>query len=147
MNTVLPSLSQTEVTVSPSRLASGQWCHRRERQHGEGDIRASYSADLIGMEGRVRSPFRLQGGLWAGTGIGKGAFTAYRLLPLEAFEGEATTYAEKVHADGGEAARNDPSGFYHGMQIRWSKASFVLSGPPVEISAGQAEPEQANLFG
>ncbi len=43
--------------VDPSRLASGQWCHKAEKQIGEGDIRASYSADRIGMSQPVRRPW------------------------------------------------------------------------------------------
>ena len=50
--------------VEPSRLASGAWCHTKERQIGEGDIHASYSADKIGLEGKVRRPFNWQNGLW-----------------------------------------------------------------------------------
>lgn len=49
------------VRVSPDRLASGTWCHRVNRQTGQGDIRASYSADFIALEGRVRKPFPLHG--------------------------------------------------------------------------------------
>lgn len=48
-----------EFFVDPARLASGRWCHTRDRQIGEGDINASYSADKI-AEGRVRSPFKWQ---------------------------------------------------------------------------------------
>lgn len=44
------------IEVDPARLESGTWCHKRERQIGEGDIAASYSADKIALEGRVRSP-------------------------------------------------------------------------------------------
>ena len=46
-----------EYRVDPPRLASGTWCHTRDRQIGEGDISASYSADKIGLEGKVRKPF------------------------------------------------------------------------------------------
>jgi hypothetical protein len=50
--------------VEPSRLAYGSWCHASEKQIGEGDIRASYSADRIGMGQPIRKPFRYAGALW-----------------------------------------------------------------------------------
>ena len=56
-----------EFFVDPARLASGRWCHTRDRQIGEGDISASYSADKI-AEGRVRSPFKWQNALTARCG-------------------------------------------------------------------------------
>lgn len=135
------------VQVDPSRLASGRWCHQSNRQQGEGDIDASYSADLIGMHGRVRKPFRLHGWLCVVTSMGPNACTAYRLVATESFGGELTSYAERVRRDDGEAARKDPSGFYHGMQVVHGGQSFVLCGPPIEITAGEPAPEQTDLFG
>jgi hypothetical protein len=57
-------------TVEPSRLAFGAWCHASEKQIGEGDIRASYSADRIGMGQPIRKPFRYAGALWVCVGTG-----------------------------------------------------------------------------
>ncbi|WP_146609997.1 hypothetical protein [Salipiger aestuarii] len=79
--------------VDPSRLASGTWCHTRNRQIGEGDIAASYSADKI-AQGKIRKPFSWENGLWVCTGThyqsnGKSA-EAYRLVPERFFNGELT---------------------------------------------------------
>ena len=59
-----------EFFVDPSRLASGTYCHQRDRQIGEGDINASYSCDKIALEGSVRSPFKWQNTLWVCTSGG-----------------------------------------------------------------------------
>ncbi|WP_171168129.1 hypothetical protein [Ruegeria sp. HKCCA0370] len=87
-----------EYRVDPSRLASGTWCHTRDRCVGEGDIAASYSADKIGLEGKVRKPFVWQNSLWVCTGThyqgdGKSA-EAYQLMPERFFDGVLTTYSE-----------------------------------------------------
>ena len=71
--------------VDVAHLESGTWCHTWDKQIGEGDINASYSADTIGLEGRVRKPFRWMNALWIWTGIHSKAGTrgaeAYRLVP------------------------------------------------------------------
>jgi hypothetical protein len=82
---------------------------------------------------------------------------AYSLLPLKVFRGAPTTYAQKAaRAEDAEAARNDPKGFYHGMQVTCGSEAFVLSGPPVVFVAEQSavrpndtppgKPQQLSLF-
>lgn len=101
----------------------------------KGDIAAAYSADMIGMKNQVRSPFRFQGGLWVCTSIGTHC-EAYRLVPLEQFDEVARLYREKSR--NGDAARNDPNGFYHGMKVQHRRQWFVLQGPPHSPSPGNA---------
>jgi hypothetical protein len=60
---------------------------------------------------------------------------AYRLIPLRMFQDEPTTYRAKVDIDGGETARNDPMGFYHGMQVKSGKEPFVIVGPEAHFIA------------
>ncbi len=120
-----------EYRVDPSRLASGTWCHTRDRSIGEGDIAASYSADKIGLEGKVRKPFVWQNSLWVCTGThyqgdGKSA-EAYQLMPERFFEGELTTYSEVAMLP--YEQRIKPEGFYHGMRVRHGKQGCVLVGP------------------
>jgi hypothetical protein len=146
------------VPVPPARLAWGTYDHDRNRDVGEGDIHASYSADTIAMSGRIRKAFRWQAQLMvtvslAGCG-GIEQAEAYRLLSLRAFIGTPTTYADKIETgENAEAARNDPNGFYHGITVRHSSESFVLFGPPVLFvaepvrpNARTPEPAQLNLF-
>jgi hypothetical protein len=128
--------------VDPDRLAAGEWSHTSNRQIGEGDIHASYSADRIGMGKPVRKPFRFAGGLWVCVGCsGKGA-EAYRLSRLSEFVGETFDYGERVRD--GQAGRSDPLGFYHGMRVCHAGQEFILTGPAVRFVAG--EREQLSLF-
>jgi len=132
--------------VDPARLASGAWCHRRQKTIGQGDISASYSADRIGMGKPVRKPFSWNGGLWICVGMcgraGEVSAEAYRLAHPQALDGSPTTYAEKTR--NGDAARADPNGFYHGMAVKHSGHELVLCGPPVMFVQG--EQEQLALF-
>lgn len=133
------------IKVPPSRLATGSWSHELDRQTGEGDIRASYSADRIGMAQPVRRPFNHEGGRWVCVGFYPGAIAeAYRLTHPSAFDGTPTTYGQKVHANGGRDARSDPMGFYHGMTVRSGGEELVLCGPPVRFVPG--EELQRSLF-
>jgi hypothetical protein len=132
--------------VDPSRLADGEWDHRAEKHIGEGDMASSYSADRI-SEGRpIRRPFEWQGALWVCVGSasqhGVGSLRAYQLIPLERFTGAPTTYAEKTMDC--EAARNDPNGFYHGMQVKHGGKTWVLCGPGATFVTGVAA--QMSLF-
>lgn len=52
------------------------------------------------------------------------------------------SYGEKT-ADG-DAARNDPNGFYHGMLVTWRGMPMVLCGPPVVFVPGEAA--QLDMF-
>lgn len=122
-------MKQTE-KVSPARLAWGTWNHETEREEGEGDINASYCAEKIACNEPIRKPFRFEGYSWVCVGVTNGGHEAYRLLPPELFEGTPTTYNQKTNHDGGETARNDPNGFYHGMTVKHGAKSFVLCGPP-----------------
>jgi hypothetical protein len=111
---------------------------------------ASYSADLIGMSNRVRKPVSCCGDLWVSTGSSGTAITRtatmYRLVLLAEFEGEPTTYNEKisiVHEGdeyAGDYARNDPNGFYHGMMVKNGGSTYVLCGPPQQIVSTDTAP-------
>jgi hypothetical protein len=132
--------------VNPARLAGGTWCHKANRQIGEGDIHGSYSADRIGMAQPVRKPFLWKGAPHVCVGMrycGESMDAeAYRLVPVRLFDGEPTTYAGKL--TDADAARADPNGFYHGMTVRHGGASCVLCGPPVVFVPGRTE--QLSLF-
>lgn len=138
--------NRENIAVDPRRLSQGTWNHERNRQLDEGDIAASYSADVIAMQGRVRKPFVLRGCLWIITSSGMDRFEAYRLVAEQDFNGTPTTYANKVHADGGKTARDDSLGFYHGMTVQQGGKRYVLTGPPVTFIPGDPEPTQGNLF-
>jgi hypothetical protein len=141
-----PPRQRETVAVNPTRLAwkvAGQ-------EICEGDIHASYSADLIAEGGRVRKPFRWRDGLWVCTGISGSGHTesgtqeheAYRIVPVRIFTGTMKSYREKTaRAEDAEAARNDPNGFYHGMAITHGGESFVLCGPPIRFTA-ETSPER-----
>ena len=135
------------ITIDPTRLASGQWCHRAQKTIGEGDISASYSADRIGMGKPVRKPFVWKGALHVCVGTGhwkNGGLSAkaYRLVAPMAFEGDVTNYGDKT--SDGDAARADPDGFYHGMGVKHAGSEYVLCGPPITFVPGQTE--QLSLF-
>ena len=152
------------IEVDPARLQYGIWNHQTEREENTGDIRGSYSADIIAMEGRVRKPFKWQGSLCvctgsAGTGLtksGRQEHEAYRLGPLRMFEGTPTTYREKTGTnEAAEAARNDPLGFYNAMSVICGKEKYVMAGPemrfvaarePVRPGGVEKEPAQLALF-
>ena len=129
-------------TVEPSRLAFGAWCHASEKQIGEGDIRASYSADRIGMGQPVRKPFRYGGGLWVCVGTGPSGAEAYRLVHTSVYRGTARSYHDRC--SDGDSARGDPAGFYDSIIVRHSGREFVMAGPPVLFVAG--EEAQLSLF-
>jgi hypothetical protein len=130
----------------PERFEDGHWCESSQRQRGEGDITASYSADCIGMGEPVRQPFRWRGALWVSVG-GSGnqrerRIQAYRLVPLSLFDGPTRSYAATV-ADG-EKARNNPHGFYHGMEVTHGGKCYVLCGEPEYFAPEKTE--QLDLF-
>lgn len=96
------------------------------------------------MHGRIRKPFRLAGRLWTQTGNTSldGALQAYRLMPEAQFDGESTTYHKRLGADdGGEAARADPMGAYHGVRVTFQGKAYVLYGPPERIIVSSAPPD------
>jgi len=129
-------------TVEPSRLAFGAWCHASEKQIGEGDIRASYSADRVGMGQPIRKPFRYGGQLWVCVGTGPLGAEAYRLVHPSVFGGTALSYHARCRD--GDRARGDPAGFYTGIIVRHSGREFVMVSPPVMFVAG--EEAQLSLF-
>lgn len=140
-----PSLDVHE--VDPARLARGEWSHEHNRTLGEGDISKSYSADRVGMGEPVRAPFIHNGEQWICVGFRYGPVpiaTAYRLVHPTRFDGTITSYIAKLAPDGGEAARADPLGFYHGMTVKRGRDVFVLCGPPAEFIDG--ETQQMSLF-
>jgi hypothetical protein len=141
-----PPKERETFAVNPARLAWGA----ARREICEGDIHASYSADVIAMSGRVRKPFEWNSALCVCTSISGSGLTesgmqeheAYRIVPAQMFTGTIRTYGEKTaRADDAEAARNDPNGFYYGMTITHGKESFVLCGPPTRFVA-EASPER-----
>ena len=126
------------IEVDPSRFSTGSWSHEHNRQVGEGDIHASYSADRIGMGQPVRAPFIYGGCRWVCVSVRLGPVAeAYRLVHPSGFEGTPTTYGQKSHLNGGENVRADPMGFYHGMTVRSAGQDLVLCGPPANFVAGQ----------
>lgn len=136
--------------VPASRLAHGTWNHKTQEEEGEGDIRSTYSADTIAESSKIRGTFRFAGSQWVCVCNSNNAARAYRVVSPELFDGTPTTYREKVHGpkedwySGGESARNDPNGFYHGMTVKCAKRTFVLCGPEVTFEAGEETeaPEQ-----
>jgi hypothetical protein len=68
------------------------------------------------------------------------------------FQGEPTTYRDKVNIDGGETVRSDPVGFYHGMSVKWGKDQYIMCGPESVLVAEPERPvvqpvaEQMSLF-
>lgn len=124
------------IPVDPSRLAWGEFDRQTGRELGDGDVVASYSADTIGAEGRVRKPFQFDGQLWVTVSICQDRAEAYRLVPLQFFNEKPTNYRDKVDIENGDAARADPSGFYHGMAVKRGKQEFALVGPPAVFVAG-----------
>jgi hypothetical protein len=154
----IPPPDRQTVTVPASRLAWGTYDHTAERESGEGDIHASYSADMIAMRGCIRRLFKWHGKQMVTVGMsGRGAVEqaeAYQLTPQGAFIGTPTTYGQKVALNNGEAARHDPKGFYDSVLVSYKKQAYVLIGPPVLFivdqnparPAASAEPEQLNLF-
>ena len=129
-------------TVEPSRLGFGAWCHAREKHIGEGDIRASYSADRIGMGQPIRKPFRYAGELWVCVGTGPAGAEAYRLVHPSIYGGIARSYHDRCRD--GDRARGDPAGFYDGIIVRHAGQELVMAGPPVMFVAG--EEAQLTLF-
>lgn len=133
-------------TVEPARLDGGTWCRVTEKQIGEGDIHAAYSADRIGMSQPVRKPFPYRGALWVCVSLahrrGEERAEAYRLVPPQAFAGPTRTYAET--ARNSDDARRNPDGFYHGMRVCHAGTEMILSGPPALFIRGQAA--QFDLF-
>ncbi|WP_417517986.1 hypothetical protein [Minwuia sp.] len=132
--------------VDPQRFESGQWCERRQRYTGEGDIAASYSGDCIALGKPICKPFIWHGKKLVNTGCrnqGKDRLvTAFQVLHLSLFEGNTFTYAELVKD--GHRARKDPMGFYHGVKVLHAGETFVLSGKPIFFAPGQTE--QLSLF-
>lgn len=66
-------------------------------------------------------------------------------MPEARFDGQPVTYRQRC--TGGDEARNDPNGFYHGMVVRYQGKEHVLAGPPLTLVPGPTEPVQADLFG
>jgi hypothetical protein len=129
-------------TVEPSRLAFCAWCHASERQTGEGDIRASYSADRIGMGQPIRKPFRYAGDLWVCVGTGPPGAEAYRLVHPSVYGGIARGYHDRCRD--GDRARGDQAGFYDGIIVHHAGREFVMVGSPTTFVAG--EEAQLSLF-
>ena len=131
--------------LEPDRFAPGEFCYRKERVVGEGDIALSYSADKIAESNTVRSPFTWKGQQWIMTCGRLDGIQAYRLVHPDAYPRKATTYAKRTRQDGGATARHDPNGFYDGMTVNRGKQELILCGPPVKLVPGKAA--QTSMFG
>jgi hypothetical protein len=82
----------------------------------------------------------MDGEMWVAIGLSNHGAKAYRLCPLRIFSGTPANYRDKTGtAEGAEAARNDPNGFYDRMTVKHGGQEFVLCGPEVQIVAGQPE--------
>tara|TARA_R110000744_G_scaffold355384_1_gene461908 strand:+ start:12398 stop:13477 length:1080 start_codon:yes stop_codon:yes gene_type:complete len=60
----IPNAAKPELEVhklEPDRFAPGEFCYKRERTVGEGDIVSSYSADKIALANTIRTPFSWKG--------------------------------------------------------------------------------------
>lgn len=111
---------------------------------------ASYSGDVIAENNRVRKPVSCGGDLWVSTGSSgtatKRNARLYRLVPPSEFDGEPTTYREKISIvrEGdeyaGDYARNDPNGFYHGMTVKSGGSTYILCGPPQTVTCDDIAP-------
>ena len=134
------------ITVDLTRLAAGSWCHQTDRQIGEGDIAASYSAARIGMGQPIRKPFSFRGGSYVCTSRRKigGVETveAYLVLQKRMFDGVCRSYSAVVQD--GDAARSAAEGFYHGMIVHHGSDECVLSGSPLTFTAAMID--QLGLF-
>jgi hypothetical protein len=126
-----------------------------------GDVSESYSGDRIAGGSPIRSPFEHSGYLWvcvsiSGKGLtitGEHEFQAYRIVPPQMFKEKPTTYSVKTSINGGDMARADPLGFYHGMVVVCGGKKFVMQGPPGTFIAGperpldpDPQPAQLDLF-
>lgn len=129
--------------VDPARLEPGGWAAAFNRSVAGGDIAESYSGDTIGLKGTVRTPFFFAGEPWVSVGSCAGVVQAYRLMPVDQVQDEAASFEERA-ADG-DAARDGPNGFYHGVTVRYRSDWFVLYGPPALFVAGAVV--QPGLFG
>jgi hypothetical protein len=129
--------------VDPHRLVMGHYDHEQDRCLG-GDISASYSADVIAMQGRVRRPFQFQGQLLTAVSLsslgGRLSVVAYTLVPVETYCGTSISYKEQMaNADTAEAARQDPAGAYNGIRVKWRDKIYVLSGAPAVFVPREAD--------
>lgn len=150
MKSETPSQDELTHSVNPTRLRLGNWCHQKQKTLDEGDIVASYSADRIGNGQPIRKPFCWKSDLWVCVSCSnQSGAEAYRLIPVEAFEGDFVTYRQKCSC--AEEARRDPNGFYHGIVVQHHGEGFVLCGPPARFVPSESEqPEptaQLELFG
>ena len=94
-----PPMERETTAIHPARLA---W-RGAGRETCEGDIHASYSADVIASNGRVRKPFTWKGDLYVCTSITGSALTgsgmseheAYRMVPMKLFTGTSKPTVKK----------------------------------------------------
>lgn len=130
------------IAVDPKRLQSGYFGEGKE-----GDVRRSMSCQSLAEEGRIRTPFRLNGADWVQTsgmyGPDGDYYECFKVVPVEAFDGPHESYSERNDRRW-EAARNNPLGGYHGMSAKSNGRTVVLQGPPIILVAGATQ--QADLF-
>jgi hypothetical protein len=135
----------TIYTVDAVRLA---WPGRNQKRNsGTADIHSSYSGDTIVASGKVRKPFQWQGSLWIALGLCGGGGVprayAYRLVPIQLFEGATTTYAKSSNESRNlERASHDPRGLHHGIRVTYDCRAFVFCGPEVTFVAEGLEEER-----
>jgi hypothetical protein len=148
---------EADVTEKPFEQRPTCAVNSTRLQYDSGDISESYSADRIASGRPVRKPFQHDGELWICTSItgpgltvsGDTEHEAYRLIPERMFSGTPTTYAARTGTfEMAETARNDPSGFYHGVAVKYGRDMFVLSGPPLRVVPEEVAtaPLQLDLF-
>jgi len=135
------------IRIDPARLESGSWNMQTQAREGEGDIASAYSADRIAEGQPIRKPFVWNGNLMVTTAGGPGPkWEAYQLVPVKAYSGATTTYADLDY----EAARNNPLGFYHGLTVKSGRETYVMVGPEVEFvgdpKLAERKAEQINLL-
>ncbi len=85
-------------------------------------------------DGKIRQPLVIDGRQCVVTG-GRGGnkYHACELLLPSEFRGKPTTYLKKVCGrDHAERARNDPNGFYYGIQVSWRGQTYIL-GKEIEV--------------
>lgn len=99
----------------------------------------TYSADILAMHSTIRPPFAWAGSEWVCTGSGPSTLDLYRVVELADFAGPTTTYSDKTLVEAGNHARNDPSGFYHGMRVTSGRRQLVMHGPRLQAPYTSAD--------
>jgi len=108
-------------------------------------VKPSYSgASIAHKVSVVAKPFKYDDKRWVCTGSEADAkgdhCNCYQLVPRAEYTGEIRTYSlpeGRQYEEYYESLRNDPTGFYNGMAVKWGKKDCVLVGPEVTFTAGE----------